>query len=94
MLSAALDAHLLLLLSGPDAEIARRGGQVVMRGSDGGRRWVEKFVIYLAQNAIADLDGVRCAFLCQPAEKRPCARSCVVAGRRCTDSVLVVEVGI
>ena len=45
---------------------ASRGGQVVMRQSDGDGRWVSKFGMLLAQNAIADFGGVRCAFLRSP----------------------------
>ena len=50
--------------------------------------------MHLVRNAIADLGGVRCVFLCQPADQRLRARSCAAAGRRMTDSVVVVEVGI
>ena len=93
MLVAALDALYCGSCEGRRQRRASRGGRVVMRRSDGGCTWVEKFGIHLARTVIADLGGVRRAFLCQPGEQRPCARSCAAAGCRTSDRVVAVEVG-
>ena len=60
--------------------------------SDAGGKGLENFGTHLAQIAIADLAGARCAFLRQPADQRACAQSCAAAMKVVSGCVVVVEV--